>query len=70
MTRKKWLLIGAAILGLSGIAVPALILWLKLTLHLWLEEQVNNVINGSIDYDSLRINWNGDVVLTECDYQR
>ena len=23
------------------------------------------VINGSIDYDSLRINWNGDVVLTD-----
>jgi len=29
------------------------------------KEQVNNVINGSIDYDSLRINWNGDVVLTD-----
>ena len=29
------------------------------------KEQLNNVINGSIDYDSLRINWNGDVVLTD-----
>ncbi len=29
------------------------------------KEQVNNAINGSVDYDSLRINWNGDVVLTD-----
>ena len=29
------------------------------------KEQVNNAINGSVNYDSLRINWNGDVVLTD-----
>ena len=29
------------------------------------KEQVNNAINGSVDYDSLRINWNGDVVLSD-----
>ena len=29
------------------------------------KEQVNNTINGSVDYDSLRINWNGDVVLSD-----
>ena len=64
MTRKKWCLIGAAILGLS--AVGASINPIAQTyVAPMVKEQVNNVINGSIDYDSLRINWNGDVVLTD-----
>ncbi len=26
---------------------------------------MNTAINGSVDYDSLRINWNGDIILTD-----
>ena len=64
MTRKKWCLIGAAILGLS--AVGASINPIAQTyVAPMVKEQVNNAINGSVDYDSLRINWNGDVVLSD-----
>lgn len=65
MTRKKWLLIGAAILGLSGIVGASINPMAQTYIAPMVKEQVNNVINGSIDYDSLRINWNGDVVLTD-----
>ena len=65
MTRKKWLLIGAAILGLSGIVGASINPMTQTYIAPMVKEQVNNVINGSIDYDSLRINWNGDVVLTD-----
>lgn len=65
MTRKKWLLIGAAILGLSGIVGASINPMDQTYIAPMVKEQVNNVINGSIDYDSLRINWNGDVVLTD-----
>lgn len=65
MTRKKWLLIGAAILGLSGIVGASINSMAQTYIAPMVKEQVNNVINGSIDYDSLRINWNGDVVLTD-----
>ena len=65
MTRKKWLLIGAAILGLSGIVGASIKPMAQTYIAPMVKEQVNNVINGSIDYDSLRINWNGDVVLTD-----
>jgi len=65
MTRKKWLLIGAAILGLSGIVGASINPMAQIYIAPMVKEQVNNVINGSIDYDSLRINWNGDVVLTD-----
>ncbi|MDU7928424.1 MAG: translocation/assembly module TamB domain-containing protein [Veillonella sp.] len=64
MTRKKWCLIGAAILGLSGIGAS-----INPIAHTYVapmvKEQVNNAIKGSVNYDSLRINWNGDVVLTD-----
>ena len=65
MTRKKWLLIGAAILGLFGIVGASINPMAQTYIAPMVKEQVNNVINGSIDYDSLRINWNGDVVLTD-----
>ena len=65
MTRKKWLLIGAAILGLSSIVGASINPMAQTYIAPMVKEQVNNVINGSIDYDSLRINWNGDVVLTD-----
>ena len=65
MTRKKWLLIGAAILGLSGIVGASINPMAQTYIAPIVKEQLNNVINGSIDYDSLRINWNGDVVLTD-----
>ena len=65
MTRKKWLLIGAAILGLSGIVGTSINPMAQTYIAPIVKEQLNNVINGSIDYDSLRINWNGDVVLTD-----
>lgn len=65
MTRKKWLLIGAAFLGLSGIVGASINPMAQIYIAPMVKEQVNNVINGSIDYDSLRINWNGDVVLTD-----
>ncbi|WP_329881121.1 translocation/assembly module TamB domain-containing protein [Veillonella parvula] len=65
MTRKKWLLIGAAILGLSSIVGASINPMAQIYIAPMVKEQVNNVINGSIDYDSLRINWNGDVVLTD-----
>ena len=65
MTRKKWFLIGAAILGLSGIVGASINPMVQTYIAPMVKEQVNNVINGSIDYDSLRINWNGDVVLTD-----
>jgi len=64
MTRKKWFLIGAAILGLSGIGVSINPVAQTYVAPM-VKEQVNNAINGSVDYDSLRINWNGDVVLTD-----
>ena len=64
MTRKKWCLIGAAILGLSGIGASINPIAQTYVAPM-VKEQVNNAINGSIDYDSLRINWNGDVVLTD-----
>ena len=65
MTRKKWLLIGAAILGLSSIVGASINPMAQTYIAPMVKEQVNNVINGSIDYDSLQINWNGDVVLTD-----
>jgi len=65
MTRKKWLLIGAAILGLSSIVGASINPMAQTYIAPIVKEQLNNVINGSIDYDSLRINWNGDVVLTD-----
>lgn len=65
MTRKKWLLIGAAILGLPSIVGASINPMAQTYIAPMVKEQVNNVINGSIDYDSLRINWNGDVVLTD-----
>ena len=65
MTRKKWLLIGAAILGLSSIVGASINPMAQTYIAPMVKEQVNNVINGSIDYDSLRINRNGDVVLTD-----
>ena len=65
MTRKKWCLIGAAILGLSSIVGASINPMAQTYIAPMVKEQVNNVINGSIDYDSLRINWNGDVVLTD-----
>ena len=65
MTRKKWLLIGAAILGLSSIVGASINPMAQTYIAPMVKEQVNNVINGSIDYNSLRINWNGDVVLTD-----
>ena len=65
MTRKKWLLIGAAILGLFGIVGASINPMAQTYIAPIVKEQLNNVINGSIDYDSLRINWNGDVVLTD-----
>ena len=65
MTRKKWFLIGAAILGLSSIVGASINPMAQTYIAPMVKEQVNNVINGSIDYDSLRINWNGDVVLTD-----
>ena len=64
MTRKKWFLIGAAILGLSGIGASINPIAQTYVAPM-VKEQVNNAINGSVDYDSLRINWNGDVVLTD-----
>lgn len=64
MTRKKWCLIGAAILGLSGIGASISPIAQTYVAPM-VKEQVNNAINGSINYDSLRINWNGDVVLTD-----
>ena len=65
MTRKKWLLIGAAILGLSSIVGASINPMAQTYIAPMVKEQVNNTINGSVDYDSLRINWNGDVVLTD-----
>ena len=64
MTRKKWCLIGAAILGLSGIGASINPIAQTYVAPM-VKEQVNNAINGSVNYDSLRINWNGDVVLTD-----
>ena len=64
MTRKKWFLIGAAILGLYGIGASINPIAQTYVAPM-VKEQVNNAINGSVDYDSLRINWNGDVVLTD-----
>ena len=64
MTRKKWCLIGAAILGLSAVGASINPI-AKTYVEPMVKEQVNNAINGSVDYDSLRINWNGDVVLSD-----
>ena len=50
MTRKKWLLIGAAILGLSGIVGASINPMAQIYIAPMVKEQVNNVINGSIDY--------------------
>lgn len=63
MTRKKWCLIGAAILGLGGLSASVNPV-AETYVAPMVKEQVNNAINGSVDYDSLRINWNGNVVLT------
>ena len=64
MTRKKWCLIGAAILGLCGVGASINPI-ARTYVAPMVKEQVNNAINGSVDYDSLRINWNGDVVLSD-----
>ena len=65
MTRKKCCLIGAAILGLScgiGASINPIA---QTYVAPMVKEQVNTAINGSVDYDSLRINWNGDIILTD-----
>ena len=54
MTRKKWCLIGAAILGLSGISASINPIAQTYVAPM-VKEQVNNAINGSVNYDSLRI---------------
>lgn len=63
MTRKKWCLIGAAILGLSTAGVASVNPIAERYVAPMVQEQINTSINGSIQYDSMHIGWDGDIVL-------
>lgn len=64
MTRKKWCLIGAAVLGL-GVAgiVTSINPIAERYVAPMVQEQLHNTVRGTIQYDSMHIAWNGDVVL-------
>lgn len=64
MTRKKWCLIGAAILGfgLTGVVSSINPIAERYVAPL-VQEQLHNTVRGTIQYDSMHITWNGDVVL-------
>lgn len=61
MTRKKWCLIGAAVLGLSVSVLVAVNPVAERYVAPIVEKQLNTAINGTIQYDSVGVDWNGDI---------
>lgn len=61
MTRKKWCLIGAAVLGLSGSVLAAVNPVAERYVAPIIKEQLNTAINGTVHYDLLGVDWNGDI---------
>ena len=64
MTRKKWCLIGAAVLGLgvAGVATTINPIAQQYVAPM-VQEQLHKTVRGTIQYESMHIAWNGDVEL-------
>lgn len=64
MTRKKWCLIGAAVLGL-GVAgiVTSINPIAERYVAPMVQEQLHNTVRGTIQYDSIHVTWDGDIEL-------
>src|SRR3712207_4606880 len=60
MMRKKWCLVCAALLGISVGAVNPIANQYVAPI---VQEQLHTSLNGSVQYDSLSVGWNGDVHL-------
>ena len=64
MTRKKWCLIGAAVLGLGIAGISASINPIaERYVAPMVQEQLHNTVRGTIQYDSIHVTWDGDIEL-------
>ena len=64
MTRKKWCLIGAAVLGLGIAGISASINPVaERYVAPMVQEQLHNTVRGTIQYDSIHVTWDGDIEL-------
>ena len=64
MTRKKWCLIGAAVLGLGIAGISASINPIaERYVAPMVQEQLHNTVRGTIQYDSMHVTWDGDIEL-------